>query len=137
MLVNGSQISFVLGISPAKAKRIIIEHIFYNKKDAKVKNKDVFESSLLKQVFHHPSIELDGKDIIEFTIKSLNKSVGDSLKKKILEDQKCLKNAKICGKYAVLLQILNEDDIESITAILKRRRSEFIQSGGKFKIKTK
>lgn len=140
MLVNHSQIAYVLGISITEAKLMMFPHISrfkgYPIDDfKKVKLSDEVESSLLGAVFHHPSPMLDGKDKIEYIMCSLHKNVGLSLKKRIVEDNTCLRQGKIAGKYRPLLRILNKDDINTINSIIKKRREIFLESGGSFKCK--
>lgn len=82
MLVNYIQIAYVLGISTKKAKLMVQDNLerFKNRKKGEypksVSISDEIESSLLKAIFHHPSPELDGKDMIAYTINKLQEGGG-------------------------------------------------------------
>lgn len=92
MLVNYMQISYVLGITVLEAKVKMAPHlgkcvdVFKNKgcdsmRDViKLINKeDVVESTALNEMFNHPSMKIDGKDRIEYTINSLKRGEGLAL----------------------------------------------------------
>lgn len=92
MLVNYIQISYVLGITLLEAKVKMAPHLekcvdvlknreFDSIKDViKLINKeDVVESAALNERFCHPSMKIDGKDRIEYTINSLKKGEGLAL----------------------------------------------------------
>lgn len=147
MLVNYMQISYALGITVLEAKAKMAPHlgkcvdVFKNKgcdsmRDIiKLINKeDVVESAALNERFNHPSMKIDGKDRIEYTINSLKRGEGLALlTKKIVEDMSCLKAGKIAGKYRPLLYILTKEDIDSINSVIRKKRKEYLYFGGVFK----
>lgn len=92
-----------------------------------INREDVVESNALNERFHHPSIKIDGKDRIEYTINSLRKGEGLMLlAKKIADDTSCLKAGRIAGKYRALLYILSREDIDSINSIIRKKQKELL-----------
>lgn len=149
MLVNYIQISYALGITLLEAKVKMAPHLekcvdaFKNRECDSIKDviklinkEDVVESAALNERFRHPSMKIDGKDRIEYTINSLKKGEGLALlTKKIVEDMPCLKAGKITGKYRALLYILAKEDIDSINSVIRKKRKEYLHFGGVFKTK--
>lgn len=140
MLVNYIQISYVLGITSMEAKVKMAPHLAKcvnaledgecdSIKDVikLINREDVVESNALNERFHHPSIKIDGKNRIEYTINSLRKGEGLMLlAKKIADDTSCLKAGRIAGKYRALLYILSREDIDSINSIIRKKQKELL-----------
>lgn len=47
----------------------------------------------------------------------------------------CLKAGKIAGKYRPLLYILTKEGIDYINSVVRKKRKEYLYSGGVFKTK--
>lgn len=147
MLVNYMQISYTLGITVLEAKAKMAPYLgkcvdaLKNKECDSIKDviklinkEDVVESAALNERFSHPSMKIDGKDRIEYTINSLKRGEGLALlMKKIVEDMSCLKAGRIAGKYSPLLHILTKEDIGSINSVILKKRKEYLCYGGVFK----
>lgn len=78
MEVNYIQVAYVLGIDNIEAKYMLYPHVerfkgipFDINMPKSVNRDDFVESSLLNKRFRHQSKELDGKDMIEYTIQSI------------------------------------------------------------------
>ncbi len=141
------QISYTLGITVLEAKVKMATLLgkcvdaLKNKECDSIKDviklinkEDVVESAALNERFNHPSMKIDGKDRIEYTINSLRRGEGLALlTKKIVEDMSCLKAGRIAGKYSSLLYILTKEDVKSINSIIRKKRKEYLCYGGVFK----
>lgn len=138
MDVNYVMVQYLLGIDVKSAKLEILSAILKggNSECADIKkiNKKVFvDSKLINKVFHHPSEELDGKRIIDYTIDKLKNGNIENIKRRIISNKKCLKFGRICGSFDALNYILEKDKIKEINAMLTKQSELFIKSGGSFK----
>ena len=95
MLVNYIQVAYVLQISTADAKLMMLPYVerlyeesrrvrFYEALIVckKINKNDFVESSLLNQVYRHPSPMLDGKDNIGYVITTLRTNLDCNTKKR-------------------------------------------------------